>query len=882
MAVFSSGEISPALSPRSNCQTQPITPSSFSFPRKADATVPKPLRSEESPEAYLMRLKSAVGKAEVAGVLASSSDSFYAEALRAYIKQFEFHDIPLDVALRKLLMEVGLPRETQQIDRVMEAFASRYMFCNPGIFTSEDHPYILAFSLIMLHTDAFNPSNKRKMTKADYIKNTKLPGIYIEVLDCFFDNIVFAPFIFIEDPLDSNGQSSLVDGMRTLAANTPTSALSSSAVPGTFKMGNKVDPYYLITNDLLEPLRVDINSRVPLKNPFTFEGTSGPWDEQELHEAFLKANIIHIGLPSVQRTPTMFGLHSGGTPSVPNDINSVNESQPQVETWTLKVAKVGLLNRKDDIVEGGKKSSNRKWKTWSVILTGSQLLFFRDPTWANSLLRSSDNLPDSKATRVPTLNFRPDESFSVKDAIAVFDRSYTKYKHTLRFVLPDGRQSLFQAADDADMNSWISRINYASSFKSTGVRMRPLGLSGEDVLLTGVAAATSHLHDMQKRSELRRHRSWDSNVAHDLMNMLSSSTEGKRPLRKRRITMSGRADLEMDVPIAPEVDGAEQFKATFDQVKADLAASSWSSLDDSWLSQEEDIDVHIYDSPLTSPGSSARNSSELPSRSQIIQSKIRDIDSKLHATQPQYDADMIYIHNIAILTPFQKSTRSRLSAAIQSVAKRVSQVRLDMERLKCHRHVLVYDLASEGRSWSQSKQIALRAAKQTLKSHHSQALPTMTLSMSNDSAADFSQFPHTPLSRRPESSISESFHSTTDFRATWASSEDVTFLSATNSDSQKSSSPESTSCPPIPHDLRRSLSSSINSNIHIPASSQGDHQHDQHDTASQGTGHNDNIEEEEAEEWNRTRCAQRVSLIHVPSSIMISPWMRSSVGPGPT
>lgn len=101
-------------------------------------------------------------------------------------------------------MEVGLPRETQQIDRVMEAFASRYMFCNPGIFTSEgkstfvqlqtymltfvhfslkDHPYILAFSLIMLHTDAFNPSNKRKMTKADYIKNTKLPGIPMEVLD---------------------------------------------------------------------------------------------------------------------------------------------------------------------------------------------------------------------------------------------------------------------------------------------------------------------------------------------------------------------------------------------------------------------------------------------------------------------------------------------------------------------------------------------------------------------------------------------------------------------------------------------------------------------------------------------------------------------------
>ena len=98
-------------------------------------------------------------------------------------------------------MDVGLPRETQQIDRVIEAFAARYVQCNPNLFSSDgksakissnpvhsqyeptDHPYILAFSLIMLHTDAFNKSNKRKMTKPDYIKNTRLPGVAPEVLD---------------------------------------------------------------------------------------------------------------------------------------------------------------------------------------------------------------------------------------------------------------------------------------------------------------------------------------------------------------------------------------------------------------------------------------------------------------------------------------------------------------------------------------------------------------------------------------------------------------------------------------------------------------------------------------------------------------------------
>lgn len=51
--------------------------------------------------------------------------------------RFDFKSDPLDVALRKLLMEVGLPRETQQIDRVVESFAGQYVESNPGLFTSE-------------------------------------------------------------------------------------------------------------------------------------------------------------------------------------------------------------------------------------------------------------------------------------------------------------------------------------------------------------------------------------------------------------------------------------------------------------------------------------------------------------------------------------------------------------------------------------------------------------------------------------------------------------------------------------------------------------------------------------------------------------------------
>lgn len=80
-------------------------------------------------------------------------------------------------------MEASLPPEAQQIDRTMEAFAIQYNLCNPGLFASSDTPYVLAFSMVMLSTDQFNPSNKNKMNKADYCKNTKIDGVSSEVLE---------------------------------------------------------------------------------------------------------------------------------------------------------------------------------------------------------------------------------------------------------------------------------------------------------------------------------------------------------------------------------------------------------------------------------------------------------------------------------------------------------------------------------------------------------------------------------------------------------------------------------------------------------------------------------------------------------------------------
>lgn len=109
--------------------------------------------------------------------------------MRIYFDTFHFKSLPLDIALRMFLLSAELPPETQQIDRVMEAFALRYHSENPGLFDSSDTPYVLAFSLILLNSDQFNKNNKVKMSREAYVKNTKVEGVEQEILEVRYCSI---------------------------------------------------------------------------------------------------------------------------------------------------------------------------------------------------------------------------------------------------------------------------------------------------------------------------------------------------------------------------------------------------------------------------------------------------------------------------------------------------------------------------------------------------------------------------------------------------------------------------------------------------------------------------------------------------------------------
>ncbi|EMD40859.1 hypothetical protein CERSUDRAFT_131198 [Gelatoporia subvermispora B] len=115
--------------------------------------------------------------------------------MHAFVDLMEFRNLPFVDALRTFLQAFRLPGEAQKIDRYMLKFAERYIAGNPQTpFANADTAYVLAYSTILLNTDAHNPQVKHRMTKVDFIKNNRgindgqdLPE---ELLSSIFDEII--------------------------------------------------------------------------------------------------------------------------------------------------------------------------------------------------------------------------------------------------------------------------------------------------------------------------------------------------------------------------------------------------------------------------------------------------------------------------------------------------------------------------------------------------------------------------------------------------------------------------------------------------------------------------------------------------------------------
>ncbi|CAN0824552.1 Brefeldin A-inhibited guanine nucleotide-exchange protein 3 [Linum grandiflorum] len=127
-----------------------------------------------SPEEIAAFLKRASGlNKTLIGDYLGEREDLPLKVMHAYVNSFEFQGMEFDEAIRAFLKGFRLPGEAQKIDRIMEKFAERYCKCNPKVFISADTAYVLAYSVILLNTDAHNPMVKNKMSADDFIRNNR-------------------------------------------------------------------------------------------------------------------------------------------------------------------------------------------------------------------------------------------------------------------------------------------------------------------------------------------------------------------------------------------------------------------------------------------------------------------------------------------------------------------------------------------------------------------------------------------------------------------------------------------------------------------------------------------------------------------------------------
>jgi len=179
-----------------------------------------------------------------------------------------------------------------------------------------------------------------------------------------------------------------------------------------------ITPQYSPQNEL-DPLRVDVEGAVPLANPYTFRGPADDANYEEAHGKFLRARSADIATETSLVSPTFFNISSPTLSTSP-----IDGAVPAYTGHVVKLVKIGVLNRKDDIVEGGKRAIGRKWKGWGAIVTNSQLLFYRDATQVMNIQRQSEESVDLPPPRFALA--KPDELWSLKNVFAVSDKSYTK------------------------------------------------------------------------------------------------------------------------------------------------------------------------------------------------------------------------------------------------------------------------------------------------------------------------------------------------------------------------------------------------------------------------------------------------------------------------
>lgn len=473
------------LSTRKLLETDSSTESIFAV--KSDIT----MSEDDTPETYVEKMVEA--DTPTALVQLSSTDTdVMKECLKLYMDTLNFEAQSLDVALREFLFEFELPKETQQLDRVLNAFSCRYYACNCELWNNEDQVYFLTFSLMLLQTDHFNTSNKHKMTKEEFIKNSRVSDGSVtdnsflgkELLEYFYDNITYTKFItqsllmqpqpqplYLLPKMIFNSNSSLnLEALSTQRTRQRSVSVSSTASQFFQTASNSSDPYVLMATDQLDTLKLPLK---PLENfnPFTNNSMHAVTNEYLQHVT----NTLRSGNAIYVRFNKDCNWLTGKT-----EISTSEESEP-TEMVCVRVLKIAEIWKEETVSNKFLTMGNYGVKVVSKryfgILTMCGLLLFESLAFMNvddreRVLSGEDNKSEPFFITVDN-----DNSLSrcLKLPLnGLFACPCPKEEGHAFNVFSKNKREMFSCPTLEAMSDWVLAINYVAAIDMCQICYEPL------------------------------------------------------------------------------------------------------------------------------------------------------------------------------------------------------------------------------------------------------------------------------------------------------------------------------------------------------------------------------------------------------------------------
>lgn len=150
-------------------------------------------------------------------------------------------------------------------------------------------------------------------------------------------------------------------------------------------------------------------------------------------------------------TPVITGRTGTGSMSVISSTYTLPTHLPPPTTAE------GFLDRKQEFMGGGRRSTVRTWKTYYTVLCGQLLCFFKDKK--SFLIQNAAKSP-----------------VSILGAKCYVPKDYLKKKFVFRLETADNSQFLFEASNDIKRNEWIKKISFAANLPP---HMQLMGMDGD-------------------------------------------------------------------------------------------------------------------------------------------------------------------------------------------------------------------------------------------------------------------------------------------------------------------------------------------------------------------------------------------------------------------